>query len=187
MDRKILFEKEVLDYLSLPSIPKKLWDGVSSFSRGVAILCHRGGYDGYGVCSFDADHERKPRIVKVFGQDPFRVIDSIFVVPSYMSSIDDVVDMDLDDSSKEKAELLLKEAYELEHEGVDDDVLGLPKHEYYFDNIKNDDEARAFIKSWNQRNRIKGRIPKSHEGLVMRLSVIYSEMEKHNINNKKVK
>ena len=34
----IEFEKEVIKYLNIPSIPKKEWDGKSSFSKGVALL-----------------------------------------------------------------------------------------------------------------------------------------------------
>jgi hypothetical protein len=84
--------------------------------------------------------------------------------------------MDLDEQSKKKVKGLLDEAKELENEGVEDDnALKKPKNEYYFDHITNDDEAKAFIQSYNSRNRIKGRIPTTHDGLVMRLAVIYSD------------
>ena len=87
--------------------------------------------------------------------------------------------MDLDEQSKKKAKEMLKEARELENDGVEkNDELENPKNEYYFDHITNDDEAKAFIQSYNSRNRIKGRIPTTHEGLVMRLAVIYSDTQK---------
>jgi len=172
----IQFEQEVIKALGLPSIPKKEWDGKSSFDKGVAVLKMRDEREAYGVCSFDAQEDKSPRIVKVFGIEPFIGVDKVFVVPSYMTSEEEIKDMDLDEQSKKKVKQVLMEANELENENVsDNDELTKPKNEYYFENITNDEEARAFIQAHNSRNRIKGRIPSTHEGLVMRLAVIYSE------------
>ena len=49
---------------------------------------------------------------------------------------------------------------------------------YFFDFIHNDDEAIAFIESWNKKNKIHGNVPKKHETILMRLAVIYSESNK---------
>lgn len=170
-------EKEIIEFLNLPSLPKKKWDGKSSFVNGVAVLNYADGEQGYAVASFDAQNESSPRIKKVFDIRQYVGIEDIFVVPSYMDG--DVNEMDLDEQSKEKAKEILGEAEGLENEGVSkDDELENPKNEYYFDNITNDDEARAYIQSYNSRNRIKGRLPKTHEGLVMRLAAIYSDTRK---------
>ena len=134
----------------------------------------------YGIVTFNADVDKEPRVTKVFSLEQFSGISKVFVVPDYMD--DNVESMDLDDDSKVAAQAMLEEAKELENEGKDDEVA-LPKNEYFFDHITNDDEAAAYIKDYNKRNRIKGRVPTSHDGLVMRLSVIYSET--NNKNKKK--
>lgn len=175
----INYEKEVVDFLGLPSIPRKKWDGETPFDKGVAIIIHAGEMLSYAACSFNPDKgQKKVTITKVFGVEPFFGVKDVFVVPNYMNEIDEVQEMDLDEESKAKAKAILEEASECENEGVKDDSLEKPKSEYYFDNITNDEEARAFIKAYNSRNKIKGRIPKSHNGLVMRLAVIYSETNK---------
>lgn len=171
----ILYEKEICEQMRLPSIPKKEWDGKSSFKNGVAVVKTLFGDAAYAVASFDADFDKEPRIKKVFGQEIFREIMRVFVVPEYMD-VDCVKDADLDDVSKKRAEELAKEAKEIEDEGLQEEVT-LPDNEYMFDNIHNDDEAKAFIQSYNSRNRIKGRIPSTHEGIVMRLSVIYADTQ----------
>lgn len=173
----VLFEKEIIAALGLPSIPKREWDGKSSFDKGVAVVTLRSDFLAYAVAKFDAETDKSPRIVKVFANEPFHDVKQIFVVPNYIVDEKEVPQMDLDEVSKKRAEELLKEAKDIETEGVEDEIK-LPDNEYYFDNIKNDDEARAFIQNYNSRNRIKGRIPTTHEGLVMRLSVIYSELSK---------
>ena len=176
----IRFEKEIITFLDIPSIPKKEWDGKSSFAKGVAVLEMRDGNEAYGVCTFDADNGgTKPVVVKVFGIEPFVSIKNVFVVPTYMTTEDEIKDMDLDEQSKKKVQQVLDEAKEVENEGVvGDEELEKPKNEYYFDHITNDEEAKAFIRSYNSRNHIKGKIPSTHDGIVMRLAVIFSDTRK---------
>jgi hypothetical protein len=171
----IQFEKEICEFLRLPSIPKKEWDGKSAFAKGVAVVKTSLGNLDYVAATFNTEKEEKPRIVKVFSQVPFDSIEQIFIVPDYMDT--DVSDADLDEESKKHAEMLAKEAEEIENEGTEKEVSN-PENEYLFDHIHNDDEARAYIASYNKTNKIKGRVPKTHEGLVMRLAVIYSETHK---------
>lgn len=169
----VFFEKEVCEALRLPSIPKKKWDGKSSFNRCVAVVKTVSDSEVYAIASFDAEKEKEPRIVKVFSQEPFNKVGDIFIVPQYMD-VEDVKDADLDEESKKRAEELLKEAKEIEDEGVEEEVKE-PENEYYFDHIHTDEEAAAFIASYNKTNRLRARVPKTHEGLIMRLSVIYAE------------
>lgn len=169
-------EKEVLAYLRLPSIPKKEWDNKSSFSKGVAVLTLVYGGQTYAVATFDNEKDVTPRILKVFSPERFTVIEKIFIVPEYMD-VDDIKDADLDEESKKRAEELASEAKEIEDDGVEEETR-LPENEYFFDHIHSDEEARAYIEAYNKSNRIRGRVPKSHEGLVMRLSVIYAETNK---------
>ncbi len=179
----IAFEKEVITFLGLPSIPKKLWDGHSFFDKGVAILDLVDGTEGYAVCRYDEDKgHKKPVITKVFGLVSFTGIKSIFVVPNYMSEVGDVESMDLDDVSKKRARVMLEEAKELEDKDVKvkDNVVSLDKlPEWVFDEIHNVDEAQAWLRNYNRHNGIrKGRIPSSSETLKLRLYAIYTEMNK---------
>lgn len=169
----IYFEKEIIEYLHLPSIPKKEWNGTDGFKNGVAIVNTVNGSKAYAVASYDPDEHEKPVIVKVFGYEQFKDIDKVFIVPSYMDT--DVDNYDVDEESKRRAAMIAKDAAAAETTADCDDIVP-PENEYYFDNIHNDEEARAFIDAYNKRNNLKrARVPKNHEGLVMRLSVIYNE------------
>ena len=171
----ILFEKEICDYLNLPSIPKKEWDKKSPFDKAVAVVKMGFGQCGYAVARFDQTKEQKPNVIKVFSSEPFFDIERVFIVPDYMET--DVKDADLDDESKKKAEELAKQAEEIETDG-DGDKIDAPENEYYFDNITNDEEAIAFIAAYNKKNGIGGQVPKKHDTILMRLSVIYADMQK---------
>ena len=168
----ISFEKEVCSYLNIPSLPKKEWDGKSSFKNAVATIKLGGSRLAYAVASYDEAKDDAPRVVKSFMTEPFYGIDKIFVVPSYMDT--DVDNMDLDEQSKKAAEDLKKEADELENQGADEN-MEVPDNEYCFDHIHNDEEAIAFIEAYNRENNIKGAIPKKHESIIARLTVIYAE------------
>lgn len=171
----IKFEKEICEFLKLPSIPKKAWDKETPFDKGVAVVKLAFDEKAYAVARYDINKDKEPNIIKVFASEPFFGIEEIFVVPAYMET--DVKDADLDDESKKKAEELAKQAEEIENEG-DKDVIDAPENEYYFDNITNDEEAIAFITAYNQKNGIKGAVPKKHDTIVMRLAVIFADMQK---------
>lgn len=172
----IHFENEICEALRLPKIPKKKWDGKSSFKNCVAVVRTISGIEVYAVASYEADKDSEPRVVKVFSQEPFSGVGDIFIVPQYMD-VEDIKDADLDDESKKRAEELAKEAKEIEDEGVEEDAKE-PENEYWFDHVHSDEEAASYIAAYNKANKIKGRVPKTHEGLVMRLSVIYAETNK---------
>lgn len=170
----IEFEKEVIAYLNLPSIPRKEWNQIDSFQSGVAVVNMSLGRQAYAVCTFNKDEDKEPRIKKVFGIEPFTGIEKVFVVPSYMDN--DTTEVDLDAESKKRAEQLAAEAQELENNGVVDEAVKeadkLP--EWIFDEIHNMSEAQAWLKQYNIRNSIrKGKIPTSEETIKMRLYNIY--------------
>lgn len=176
----IQFEKEIINYLNLPSIPKRVWDGLSSFRDGVAVVNLSLGRQAYAVCTFNKNEDKEPRIKKVFGIEPFTSIEKVFVVPSYMDN--DTTNADLDTESKKRAEQLVAEANELENKGVVDEAVEnankLP--EWIFDEIHNRDEAIAWLKQYNQRNGIKkGKVPSNDDTIKMRLYNIYMSQKKH--------
>lgn len=173
----IRFEKEVCQYLSLPSIPLKEWDGKTSFKDGVAVTKLLLGDLAYAVCTFNADTDKEPRIKKVFAEERFSGIDKIFVVPSYMDT-KDIGNADLDEQSKEAAERLAQETEEMTETPENEEKVEMPDNPYYFDNITNDEEAIAFITAYNRDNNIRGAVPSKHETLVMRLGVIFNDMKK---------
>ena len=174
------FEKEVVAYLNLPSLPKKEWNQQDSFKDGVAVVSLSLGRLAYAVCTFDKETDKEPRIKKVFGIEPFTSIEKVFVVPSYMDN--DTTNVDLDSESKKRAEQLVAEANELENKGVVDEAVEnankLP--EWIFDEIHNRDEAIAWLKQYNQRNGIKkGKVPTNDDTIKMRLYNIYMSQKKH--------
>lgn len=171
----ILFENEICKELGLPAIPKKEWDGKSPFDKGVGIVKTTLGDKAYAVVRFDTEKEQQPNVVKVFSGEPFIGIEKVFIVPPYMET--DVEDADLDEESKKKAEELAKQAEEIETED-NDDKISEQENPYFFDHIHNDEEAIAFIESYNKENKIGGRVPKTHDTILMRLSVIYADLKK---------
>lgn len=173
----IRFEKEVCDFLSLPSIPKRQWDGKTSFKDGVGVTKLALGDLAYAVCTFDAEKDSAPRVKKVFTSERFNSIEKVFIVPSYMDT-KSIANADLDERSKEAAKRLAQEAQELTEQEEENEKVELPKNEYFFDNITNDEEAIAFITTYNRDNNIRGAIPTKHETLVMRLGVIFNDLKK---------
>ena len=171
----VLYEKEVCESIMIPNIPKKEWNGKDSFKYGVAIISTIVG-NAYALATYDKDVDEKPRIIKVFDSTPFTEILAIYVVPTYMDN--DVKDWDVDEQSKKAAEQIIEEAKEMEVESTDSLEMKVPENEYFFDNITNDEEAMAFIKSYNRQHKINGRIPATHESLVLRLGVIWGEQNK---------
>lgn len=175
------YEKEVITYLNIPSIPKKEWNGKDSFQDGVAVLNLAQDRQAYAVCTFANEMDKEPRIKKVFGIEPFVSVEKVFVVPSYMDN--DTTDADLDNESKKRAEQLAAEAQELENKGTVDEAVEeankLP--EWIFDEIHNRDEAIAWLKQYNQRNGIKkGKVPSNEETIKMRLYNIYMSQKNRN-------
>lgn len=170
----IEFEKEVITYLNIPSIPKKEWNGKDSFQDGVAVINLTLNRQAFAVCTFNKDEDKEPRIKKVFGVEPFMGIEKVFVVPSYMDN--DTTDADLDSESKKRAEQLAAEAKELENQGTVEEAIEdankLP--EWIFPEIQNIEQAQAYLREYNRMNRIKkGKIPTNEETIKMRLYNIY--------------
>ena len=177
----IKFEKEVCDYLRIPSIPKKEWNKQDSFKKGVAVVRLAVSGIGYAVCTYDEDFDKEPRIIKSFASEPFYGIENVFVVPNYMNTSEkDISEMDLDDESKKKAEQLVQEAQELtatsEENKEIEEMQQLP--EWIFPEITNAEEARAWLQSWNSKNKVRGKIPTNEETIKMRLLNIYSQTKK---------
>lgn len=170
----IEFEKEVIAYLNIPSIPKKEWNGKDSFQDGVAVINLTLNRQAFAVCTFNEDEDKEPRIKKVFCVEPFIGIEKVFVVPSYMDN--DTTDADLDSESKKRAEQLAAEAKELENQGTVEEAIEdankLP--EWIFPEIQNIEQAQAYLREYNRMNRIKkGKIPTNEETIKMRLYNIY--------------
>ena len=176
MEQKVLFEKEICAFLSLPSIPKKEWDKKSAFKRGVAVVNTYSG-QSYAVASFNPEKDSSVRIVKVFGGEMFDKIEKVFVVPAYMNK--DTKNFDLDVESKKNAEALVREAEEIENEGTSLAVPNIDElPEWVFEEIKSREEADAWLRAYNKRNKIRGDLPKKDETIKLRLYAIYTEMNK---------
>lgn len=175
----IQFEKEVLGYLNIPSIPKKEFDGKTAFSKGVAVVETIGKQEAFAIASFNPDNgDKEPKIVKVFGIEPFRKINKIFIVPSYMNTEEEIKDMDLDEQSKKKVQQVLDEAKEIENEGTKDENPMEKLPEWIFPEIENREQALAWLRRYNSVNKVKGKLPQSDETIKLRLYSIYTELQK---------
>lgn len=181
---KVSFEKEILEYLNIPSIPKKEFDGKTSFEKGVAVIGLYHSREAYAVATFNADKDKKPRIIKVFNGEQFLEVKRIYVVPPYIVDKEEVEGMDLDDESKKKVEDILEEADEIENEGMNkakEEAEKLP--EWIFPHIENRDQAEAYVRSYRQSNGIKrGSIPTTDDALKNVLLSIYLSNKKRNQN-----
>ena len=172
-------ENEILDYLNIPSVPKREWDGKRGFEDGVAVTRLVGGDLAYAVATYDVELDDAPRIKKTFTLEQYVGIENIFIVPSYMDL--NVEGLDIDEASERAAKTLVEEVVEMESGGdtaITEEEPRDNKHEYFFPEIHDDEEAEAYVRAYNKKNRIKGRIPRSHDGLKMKLYVIWKEEEK---------
>lgn len=174
----IKFEKDVCAYLNLPKLPVKEWDGESAFDKGVAIIKLAFNETAYAVARFNPEKEKEPSITKVFGQEPFYGIEKVFIVPDYMET--SVETADLDEESKKKAEELAKQAEEIENENVVNTSTEDDLPEWIFDEIHSKEEAEAWLKAYNERNKIRGKIPTNEETIKLRLLAIHSELKNLN-------
>lgn len=177
----IHYEKEIINYLGLPSIPKREHDGKTPFDKGVAVVELYGGAQAYAACTFNPDKgDTEPTITRVFGLEPFHDIVKVYIVPEYMTNVEEIGNMDLDAKSKKKAKILLDEAADVENGGVkQDDMDNIDKlSEWVFPEIGSKEQAVAWIKRYNSVNHIKGRIPTTEENIKLRLYAIYSEIGK---------
>ena len=172
------FEKEVCEYLHIPSIPKKKFDGTTSFEKGVAIIKLIDGLEAYAIATFNKEKDEQPRILKVFSITTFDTRKEIFIVPNYMDT--NIKDADLDEEAKKKAQEIVEEAQEIENENTQDELDIDLTNEWVFDEIHNADEARAWLSAYNERNGIKGRLPQKEETLKLRLLAIKTETDNKN-------
>lgn len=170
------FSTEICEFLNIPSIPNKEWDGKSSFESGVAIVKTVCDTEECAVCTFNNKVDKVAKIIKVWGSDPFLKILNVYPVPLYME--DDITKMDFhDESSKEAMEALLEEKKQLINEGIDKPKDDTSEWGYSF--IHDKKEAVAFLKT----KKIKGAIPTKEEVLKMKLKALYrSEQKNKNIN-----
>lgn len=164
---------DILNFLNLPSIPKKEWDGEKSFKEGIAEIFTADGTKSYALCTFDSETMKEPRIKKTFTQMPFVKTGKIFPVPDYMN--EDVDTFDLSQEDKERARGILEEAKELTEE-VGEENKAEDVNEWSFDNIHNMEEAEAFVHSYRKKNRIKGSIPKNEENMKAYLAVLKTKL-----------
>lgn len=175
----ILFEKEVCAQLRIPSIPKREWDGKSSFQTAVAVVTLRTGYDAFAVATFNKDIDKIPRIIKVFSDEPFSIIRKLFIVPEYMN-VNDIDSLDLDDASKANAATLAQEAEAIEAEGTDEENEYKNLPEWVFPEITNKDEAIAWLSAYRKENKIRGKMPKNEDTIKSCLLSAYSQLKKRN-------
>lgn len=182
----IQFEKEAIQYLRLPSMPKKKWDGKQSFRRGIAVLNLVNDEQGYAIASFDSETQSEPQIIKVFSLQMYTSVDmdNIYIVPEYMDtkSIDE---WDVDEASKRAAQAIVEEGNAMIGEG-DMEKTEVPENEYFFDFIHNDEEAIGFLKAqMKKRGKAKSKVPTTHDDIVTLLASLWMESNSKEKKGKK--
>lgn len=169
----MMYEKEMLAFLNIPKVPKKEWDGKTPFKNGVGIAETKVG-DTFVVVGYTDDCDNKLKILKVFGLEPIIGITKVYPVPDYMD-LKGIDEWDIDEESKKAAHNLVEEINEMEHENVEKQE---EYKEWYFDEIHDIEEARAWVASYRKRNRMKGQMPQSEEALKNYLYVIYKNKKR---------
>ena len=176
---QIQFEKEICEFLNIPSIPLKEWNKKDSFKRGVAITPLALGNYAYAACTFDAEEDNEPRIIKTFANEPFYGIEKVFVIPNYMET--DVSQMDLDEESRKKAEILAQEAKELTESNEEEEISEMKElPEWVFPEINSYEEAVAWLQNYYRSNKLKGKVPTNEETIKLRLISIWGSKKKKN-------
>lgn len=169
----MMYENEMLAFLNIPKVPKKEWDNKTPFKKGVGVVDTKGG-EAFVVVGYDEEGENHTKIIKVFGIEPILAIKKIFPVPEYMdtSGIDN---WDVDEESKEAAKAIANEVADMEKETREEQEQ---LSEWYFDEIHNIQEARAWVAAYHKRNRIRGKAPKNEESLKNYLYVLYKNQKR---------
>ena len=170
----MLYEKEICSYLNIPSIPKKVWDGKKPFKNACGIVETKSGLKAYAVFEF-AESSNSAMVKKVFGEEPIVGIGEIYPIPDYMD-IQNIVKWDLSEESKKAANALVEEAIELESD--DSEKEEKIENEWFFDEIHNIDEARAWVASYRKTNKMKGAAIKDEDSLKNFLYVIYKNKKR---------
>ena len=168
----MLYEEEILKYLNIPSIPKVKWDG-KVFKNAVGVIDVKGGRQAYAVFGF-SESANTAYVKKVFGEEPILGIGDIFPVPDYMD-IDGIEKWDLNEESKSAATALVEEAIELENEKQEEQEI---TNEWYFDEIHNIEEARAWVANYRKKKRMRGKPIKDEESLKNFLYVLYKNKKR---------
>lgn len=171
----MMYENEMLAYLNIPKVPKKEWDGKTPFKNGVGIAKTNVG-EVCVVVGYSEDDENNLKILKVFGLEPIVGITKVFPVPDYMD-MNGIEGWDVDEESKESARTIAKEAVELEREDEKEEPQE-ELSEWYFDEIHNIEEARAWVAAYRKRKRIRGNSPKTEEALKNYLYVLYKNQKR---------
>lgn len=170
----MLYEKEILEYLNIPSIPQKKWDG-KPFKNACGIVHLKGKNTAFAVFGF-SDSSNAPYIKKVFGEEPIINIGEIYPIPDYMD-MQGIENWDVPDESKDAAQNLANEAIEMEksQQNEEDEFLS---NEWFFDEIHNIDEARAWVANYRKKKRMRGKPIKDEESLKNFLYVIYKNKKR---------
>ena len=169
-----MYKNETLAYLDIPKIPQKEWDRQTPFKNGVGIAKTNVG-EVYVVVGYSEDDENNLKIRKVFGLEPIIEITKVYPIPDYMD-MNGIENWDVDDESKQNAMAVAKEVIEMENEQEEEQ-----KEEYkewFFDEIHNLEEARAWVAAYRKRNRIKGTPPKTEDAIKNYLYVLYKNQKR---------
>lgn len=164
-------KKLVCKSLGIPDIPKKKWDGESSFDKAVCSLECIDMSICYGICSYDKEVDDTVKINQVFFSYPFVKIVDIFPLPSYMD--DNIDEMEFDDEESHNAiSQLLDEKAEIINQGLEAEPI--EEYEWGFPFIANKEQAIAYMKELNKNDKKKGAVPTKDEVLKAALRVRYN-------------
>lgn len=172
MDKKNYLD-DCLATLQIPSLPKKTWDKVSEFNKGVCLVRRIDGTENYAICRYNKEKDEAVKVVKDFCLATFTEILECYPVPDFVEA--DIESMDLDEANKMAMEELLEERQEAIMEDVKVEEEKLPEWIYPF--ISNREEALAFLKSKRIRN---AHSLKSDEAVKAKLYLVYEDEKKKN-------
>lgn len=168
-------KKEVCKTLGIPDIPKKKWDGESSFDKAACTIECIDGSTHYGICSYNKDTDSNIKITNVFNTIPFVKVIDVYPLPLYMDDNVDEMEFD-DDESYNYVNQLLEEKEEIINKGVEPSPI--EEFEWGYPFIANKEQAMAYMKELYKKDKKKGAIPTKDEVLKSALRVRYN-MEKH--------
>lgn len=169
-----MYEKEMLSFLNIPKVPKKEWDGKTPFKSGVGVANTKVGEAFVVVGYSENENGDNIKILKVFGLEPIIEITKVYPVPDYMD-LKSIESWDVDEKSKNAALEIASEVAEMESE---EEKPQEQFSEWFFDEIHNIEEARAWVAAYRKRNRVKGNMPKSEEALKNYLYVLFKNQKR---------
>lgn len=163
---------DCLKALTLPSLPKKEWDGESPFTKAVCMIERISGHLSYVIGKY-IEETKQVKIIQDFEMGTIKTILRVYPVPDYLDSNVDNMDFE-DEDSREAMEELLSQSEEQVMEDVEPEEK---LSEWVFPHINNKEEAIAYLRRYKVQS---AHLLKDPDAIKAKLFILWEDQKKKN-------